>query len=106
MAIWRGYKEVKEAAGWASLVFAGMGIYRFCKYRVGFDKDAMRRLRNLRKRLEVAADTLHPHWRQLLAIVGVTFTVHVFMSWIFGLEEVQPIIDKARRILFRPVKIQ
>lgn len=30
----------------------------------------MRRMRNLRKRLEVAADTLHPHWRQLLAIVG------------------------------------
>lgn len=70
MAVWRGYKEVKDGAGWAALVFAGMGIYRFCKYRVGFDNDAMRRLRNIRKRLEVAADTLHPHWRQLLAIVG------------------------------------
>ncbi|KAF1925556.1 DEAD-domain-containing protein [Didymella exigua CBS 183.55] len=75
MAIWRGYKEVKDAAGWAALVFAGMGIYRFCKYRVGFDKDAMRRLRNLRKRLEVAADTLHPHWRQLLVIVGESPTL-------------------------------
>ncbi|OAG23378.1 DEAD-domain-containing protein [Alternaria alternata] len=75
MAIWRGYKEVKDAAGWAALVFAGMGIYRFCKYRVGFDKDAMRRLRNLRKRLEVAADTLHPHWRQLLSIVGESQTL-------------------------------
>jgi ATP-dependent RNA helicase DDX49/DBP8 len=75
MAIWRGYKEVKDAAGWAALVFAGMGIYRFCKYRVGFDKDAMRRLRNLRKRLEVAADTLHPHWRELLAIVGESPTL-------------------------------
>lgn len=74
-AIWRGYKEVKDAAGWAALVFAGMGIYRFCKYRVGFDKDAMRRLRNLRKRLEVATDTLHPHWRQLLAIVGESPTL-------------------------------
>ncbi|KAL6709307.1 hypothetical protein ACN47E_001714 [Coniothyrium glycines] len=74
MAIWRGYKEVKDAAGWAALVFAGMGIYRFCKYRVGFDKEAMRRLKNLRKRLEVAADTLHPHWRQLLAIVGESST--------------------------------
>jgi ATP-dependent RNA helicase DDX49/DBP8 len=70
MAIWRGYKDVKDAAGWAALVFAGMGIYRFCKYRVGFDKEAMRRLKNLRKRLEVAADTLHPFWRDLLAIVG------------------------------------
>lgn len=29
MAIWRGYKEVKDAAGWAALVFAGMGIYRY-----------------------------------------------------------------------------
>ncbi|KAH7555426.1 hypothetical protein BM1_07049 [Bipolaris maydis] len=75
MAIWRGYKEVKDAAGWAALVFAGMGIYRFCKYRVGFDNDAMRRLRNMRKRLEVAADTLHPHWRQLLAIVGESSTL-------------------------------
>ncbi|XPS81130.1 hypothetical protein M3J09_013073 [Ascochyta lentis] len=75
MAIWRGYKEVKDAAGWAALVFAGMGIYRYCKYRVGFDNDAMRRLRNLRKRLEVAADTLHPHWRQLLAIVGESQTL-------------------------------
>ncbi|ORY14886.1 hypothetical protein BCR34DRAFT_598798 [Clohesyomyces aquaticus] len=70
MAIWRGYKEVKDAAGWAALVFAGMGIYRFCKYRVSFDRDAMRRLRSLRNRLEVAADTLHPNWRQLLSIVG------------------------------------
>lgn len=75
IAIWKGYKDVKDAAGWASLVFAGMGIYRFCKYRVGFDKEAMRRLRNLRKRLEVAADTLHPHWRQLLAIVGDNTTL-------------------------------
>ncbi|KAH7382341.1 SET domain-containing protein [Pyrenochaeta sp. MPI-SDFR-AT-0127] len=70
MAVWRGYKEVKDGAGWAALVFSGMGIYRFCKYRVGFDNDAMRRLRNIRKRLEVAADTLHPHWRKLLAVVG------------------------------------
>jgi ATP-dependent RNA helicase DDX49/DBP8 len=70
MAIWRGYKDVKDAAGWAALVFTGMGIYRFCKYRVGFDREATRRLQNLRKRLEVAADTLHPHWRELLAIVG------------------------------------
>lgn len=75
MAIWRGYKDVKDAAGWAALVFAGMGIYRFCKYRVGFDNEAMRRLRNLRKRLEVAADTLHPNWRQLLTVVGESSTI-------------------------------
>ncbi|KAF2762222.1 SET domain-containing protein [Pseudovirgaria hyperparasitica] len=69
-AIWRGYQEVKEAGGWAALVFSGMGLYRFCKYRVGFDKEAMQRLRNLRSRFEVAADTLHPHWRHLLSIIG------------------------------------
>jgi len=70
MAIWKGYKEVKDAAGWVALVFAGMGIYRFCKYRVEFDKEAMRRLQDLRKRLEVAADTLHPNWRNVLSIIG------------------------------------
>jgi ATP-dependent RNA helicase DDX49/DBP8 len=71
MLIWRGYKEIRDAAGWVALVFAGMGIYRFCKYRVEFNQDAMKRLRNLRKRFEVAADTLHPNWRQILSVVGV-----------------------------------
>jgi hypothetical protein len=70
MAVWRGYKEIKDAGGWASLVFAGMGIYRFCKYRIGFDKESMQRLRNLRSALEVAADTMNPNWRRLLSIVG------------------------------------
>ncbi|KAI1124481.1 hypothetical protein F5Y10DRAFT_249363 [Nemania abortiva] len=70
MAIWRGYREIKDAGGWAALVFAGMGIYRFCKYRIGFDNESMQRLRNLRPALEVAADTLSPNWRQLLSIVG------------------------------------
>jgi ATP-dependent RNA helicase DDX49/DBP8 len=49
-----------------------MGIYRFCKYRVEFTKEAMKRLQNLRTRFEVAADTLHPHWRELLTIIGET----------------------------------
>ncbi|KAL1632612.1 hypothetical protein SLS56_003511 [Neofusicoccum ribis] len=70
MAIWRGYYEIKEAAGWVALVFAGMGIYRFCKYRISFDKEAMQRLASLRPRLEVAADTLQPQWRQLLSFIG------------------------------------
>ncbi|KAH7033077.1 uncharacterized protein B0I36DRAFT_407689 [Microdochium trichocladiopsis] len=71
MAVWRGYKEIKDAGGWSALVFAGMGIYRFCKYRIGFDKDSLQRLRNLRPALEVAADTMHPHWRQLLTVVDL-----------------------------------
>ncbi|KAJ4301461.1 putative RNA helicase [Kalmusia sp. IMI 367209] len=72
IAVWRGYKEVKDAAGWAALVFSGMGIYRFCKYRVEFTREAMKRLQILRPRFEVVADTLHPSWRQLLSIVGVS----------------------------------
>ncbi|KAH6656958.1 hypothetical protein BKA67DRAFT_553832 [Truncatella angustata] len=70
MYVWRGYKEIKDAGGWAALVFAGMGIYRFCKYRIGFDRESMQRLRNLKPAMEVAADTMHPQWRQLLTVVG------------------------------------
>ena len=69
-AIWRGYREIKEAAGWVALAFSGMGIYRFCKYRVDFSHEAILRLNGLRSRFEVAADTLHPRWRQLLSLVG------------------------------------
>ncbi|KAF5678703.1 NirA-like nitrate assimilation regulatory protein [Fusarium heterosporum] len=70
MAIWRGYKEIKDALGWAALVFSGMGLYRLCKYRIGFDVEKFYRARALRLQIEVAADTLHPNWRHLLAIVG------------------------------------
>lgn len=71
MGIWRGYHDIKNCGGWAALVFAGMGLYRFCKYRVAFtDETTFQTLRSLRHRFEVAADTLHPRWRTLLAIVG------------------------------------
>ncbi|KAK4152169.1 histone-lysine N-methyltransferase [Chaetomidium leptoderma] len=70
MRIWAGYNEIKDAGGWVALVFAGNGIYRLCKYRVGFDAESMQTLRALRPRIEVAADTLHPTWRQLLVVVG------------------------------------
>lgn len=43
---------------------------------------------------------------KLSIIVAVTFSVHIFVSWIFGLEEVQPVIGKLRKLIFRPVKIQ
>jgi hypothetical protein len=66
-AIWRGYKEIKDHGGWACLVFAGMGIYRFCKYRIGFDPESMAILRRTRTRFEVAADTL-VRLKQLLNI--------------------------------------
>jgi len=70
MAVWRGYHDIKEAGGWVCLVFASMGLYRFCKYRIGFEAASMQMLRKLRSRFEVAADTLHPNWRQLLGMIG------------------------------------
>jgi len=70
MAVWRGYHDIKEAGGWVCLVFASMGLYRFCKYRISFDAASMQMLRRLRSRFEVAADTLHPTWRQLLGMIG------------------------------------
>ncbi|KAL4936218.1 hypothetical protein BDV06DRAFT_228108 [Aspergillus oleicola] len=69
MAIWRGYKEIKDYGGWAALVFASAGVYRFCKYRSEFGQELFSRLRHIRSSLEVAADTLHPGWRDLLKIV-------------------------------------
>ncbi|KAL4917038.1 hypothetical protein BDW62DRAFT_211547 [Aspergillus aurantiobrunneus] len=69
MAIWRGYKEIKDCGGWASLVFASAGVYRFCKYRSAFDETLFSRLRQIRTAVEVAADTLHPGWRALLQVV-------------------------------------
>ena len=70
MGIWRGYHDIRLSGGWAALVFAGMGLYRFCKYRVSFNEETFQTLRALRHRWEVAADTLHPRWRQLLGIIG------------------------------------
>jgi hypothetical protein len=69
-AIWRGYADIQQAGGYAALIFAGMGLYRFCKYRVSFSDETFHTLRGLKHRFEVAADTLHPNWRQLLAIVN------------------------------------
>ncbi|KAL3459095.1 hypothetical protein BJX64DRAFT_265275 [Aspergillus heterothallicus] len=69
MAIWRGYKEIKDAGGWASLIFASAGVYRFCKYRAEFGEILFSRLKHIRSSLEVAADTLHPGWRKLLRVI-------------------------------------
>ncbi|KAK8041044.1 hypothetical protein PG994_014051 [Apiospora phragmitis] len=94
MYIWRGYKEIKDAGGWTTLIFSGMGIYRFCKYRIGFDPDSLGRLRSLRPALEVAADTLHPHWRQLPAVVGEpcdrVYTGHPH-DWVVALDGSRPV---------------
>ncbi len=42
---------------------------------------------------------------KLGSIVGVTFAVHVIISWLFGLEEVGPVINKTRQILKATVRI-
>jgi hypothetical protein len=42
-------------------------------------------------------------------IAGVTFSVYLFFSWLFGLEEVAPVIKKSQavwRAILRPVKIE
>ncbi|KAG2420915.1 hypothetical protein HFD88_000529 [Aspergillus terreus] len=70
VAIWRGYKEIKDAGGWASLIFASAGVYRFCKYRTGFGDGFSARLRAIQSGLELVADTLHPDWRDLLQVIG------------------------------------
>ncbi|EWG35860.1 hypothetical protein FVEG_00061 [Fusarium verticillioides 7600] len=94
MAIWRGYKEIKDVLGWVALAFSGMGLYRLCKYRIDFDKDKFGRARALRGRMEVAADTLHRNWRQLLAIVGEPterrFTGHPH-DWVVSQDGSDPI---------------
>lgn len=48
-----------------------MGLYRFCKYRVSFTEQSMKTLQSMRQKIEVAADTIHPHWRQILSIIGM-----------------------------------
>ncbi len=40
------------------------------------------------------------------SIALITFAVHLGISWLFGLEEVDPIIEKVRRIVLKPVRIQ
>jgi hypothetical protein len=89
MAVWRGYHEIQQAGGWVPLVFAGMGLYRFCKYRIDFGPEAFARLRSTREAFEVAADTLNPQWRQLLSIVDEPVEPKYFghpHDWVIGTE--------------------
>ncbi|KAM3443874.1 hypothetical protein MY4824_000322 [Beauveria thailandica] len=94
MAIWRSYKDIKDAAGWAALVFSGLGLYRLAKYRIGLNQKGFDTLRRLKMRIEVAADTLHPHWRQLLACIGEStdrlFTGHPH-DWVVSLDGSDPV---------------
>ncbi|KAK5073259.1 hypothetical protein LTR64_000329 [Lithohypha guttulata] len=98
MAAWKGYTQIKNASGWATLVFAGPGIYRFCKYRQGFDDESLSKLRSHRIRFEVAADTLQPRWREALALVGeptqAVYTGHPH-DWTVSLKQDEPALPLA-----------
>lgn len=65
-SIWRGYKDIKDAGGWLSLVFVGSRIYRFWKYRVSFEKSLTTRLERLLSSLEVAR--YHLPWMAKLIV--------------------------------------
>jgi putative peptidoglycan lipid II flippase len=43
---------------------------------------------------------------KLGSIALTTFGVHLAISWLFGLEEVRPMLEKLRRIILKPVRIQ
>jgi hypothetical protein len=43
---------------------------------------------------------------KLLIVVIPTFVVHIGVSAIFGLEEVQPVLKRIRAIALKPVRIQ
>lgn len=43
---------------------------------------------------------------KLAAIAGVTATVHIVVSWIFGLEETRPIAKWLKALLFKPVRVE
>jgi ATP-dependent RNA helicase DDX49/DBP8 len=94
MAVWRGYHEIEQAGGWVLLVFAGMGLYRYCKYRIDFTREALSKLNAMRPAFEVAADTLHPQWRQILSIVNEPTTIRYPghpHDWVIGDEGAIPL---------------
>lgn len=43
---------------------------------------------------------------KLLAIIIPTFVLHIWLSALFGLEEVRPVIDKLRKLILKPVPIE
>lgn len=42
---------------------------------------------------------------KLFFISGVTFTVHVLLSTLFGLEEARPIMSRIRKVILTPIKL-
>lgn len=42
---------------------------------------------------------------KLLLIAGITFGVHVSLSMLFGLEEARPVINRLKKIMLKPIKV-
>jgi putative peptidoglycan lipid II flippase len=43
---------------------------------------------------------------KLLLIAGVTFSVHISLSALFGLDEVKPLFNRLRKIILKPIKLE
>lgn len=43
---------------------------------------------------------------KLIIISSVTFMMHISISWVMRIEEVQPVIDRLKRFVLRPLRIQ
>jgi putative peptidoglycan lipid II flippase len=43
---------------------------------------------------------------KLSAIAGVTFLVHLGVSLLFGLNEARPVIDRAKKFILKPIRLQ
>lgn len=43
---------------------------------------------------------------KLLLIAGVTFSVHIAVSALFGLDEVKPLFKRLRKIVLKPIKLE
>ncbi len=43
---------------------------------------------------------------KLGAIAGVTFLVHLCVSLVFGLEEARPVIEKTKKFILKPIKLE
>ncbi|KAF8472705.1 hypothetical protein BDZ91DRAFT_790552 [Kalaharituber pfeilii] len=96
LAIWSGYKKIKDVGGWPALIFAeeGGGVYNVCKYRGGGWKDGIfDELARQRDAIEFAADTLQPEWRRLLTALfgpdeaqGRGWEGEHPHSWVIGLD--------------------
>jgi putative peptidoglycan lipid II flippase len=43
---------------------------------------------------------------KLVLIAGATFAVHITVSALFGLEEVRPLLNRLRKIMLKPIKLE